>query len=517
MLYILAILLLAYNAFYSLPFYSADLMYFQDLDDKRISSRYLAGNSGKGVMIVGDISRDMSELTGIVHELKKCGYSVFIFDLPSQGNSFGTVPYRYKTSNYIAEQFFSALVVYTQTSKLTMDNIHIIGYGEGARAVLQTAAFGYISPASVTLTGCSLNLSEKTDFDIINFTVDTQIEWISLLNSEMLSCPIHIICSTLDDISSPQDNLLLAQRLGEGAKLTSLKLRTHSLLMSDAETSVLTVENIAGMDNIEYIPSKELYFRPIALILSACVILYILYYIMKILRYADKYSYERMEEIPSMPKGHLLKKAALWFIAVFVTVLIPCLLYYLPISLPYRSILMIMGYSSHGIVLCAAYIFGGFGGGRDKFLQKPKLTPDKKGIAAFVALCFIYVILFSLSGTFSIFALLPKWGWITIISLLYSLLFYADKADRRLTAFTAKENIISFCIDFAAFGITPILLFSLGLVNAGFFSLRCAVVLVFTALMGSVLDLLKCRLSVSAALRGLLYSLLTYSGITLFS
>ena len=75
------------------------------------------------------------------------------FDFPSQGGSEGTIPFHSNENTYLAEQFYDAMVSYSQLENMNVSNIHIIAYGSGARAVLQTVSMGFIEPASITLIG----------------------------------------------------------------------------------------------------------------------------------------------------------------------------------------------------------------------------------------------------------------------------------------------------------------------------------------------------------------------------
>ena len=178
---IVFIICISLNAYFSIPYYKTESVHFQNVDGNQIGARYSESKNGYGVIIANDFTHDKSELVSIVNMLVQNGYGVFVFDFPSEGESEGYVNFHYKDSSFMAEQFYNAMVVYSQLASLPAEKIHIVGYGEGARAALETVGYNYFSPNTLTLIGCSLNLSEKTDFDIINYVNDRKLDWVSNL------------------------------------------------------------------------------------------------------------------------------------------------------------------------------------------------------------------------------------------------------------------------------------------------------------------------------------------------
>ncbi len=511
------ILLIAWCAMCSMPFISFRSLYFQNLDNVRLHARFNPGDNGKGVLIAGDMSHDISELKLLAGELKKSGYSVFLFDLPSQGGSLGTVPYRYKTSNYIAEQFYCALVVFAQESGLSVSDIHIVSYGEGARAVLQTACFGYISPRSVTLVGPAVNLSDRADFDIINFTLDTAIEWIGCLDSETFACPVHMVYTSTDEISTVKDNEILSEKLDNGLLTkTCLKLGFHSMLMSSASVSMKVCGYLCSLDGIPFAEDRTLYTYVPSQIVCALLFVYLLYKYSVQLRYSDRYAYERVPRIPEMPRKHLIKKMLYWIPAAMIMVLVPCGLYYLPISMPYKSIMPVMALSSYGLILSGIYCFGAAEASREEFVMTQSGKTDKKGAILTLALVAAFIALTSFTGSRNLFGFGAEWHWQAALSIIFAVGFYADRSDRKLTAFTMKENICSFAIGYASFAVLPIVLVVLGLFSSAVSALGYVAILFGTVMLGNILDTLKSPPVFTALLQGFIFQMAVFPNMTMF-
>ena len=513
----LIIFLIAWCGMCSMPFISFKSLYFQNLDNVRLRARYSQGDNGKGVLVVGDMSHDISELKLLAGELKKSGYTVFLFDLPSQGGSLGSVQYRYKTSNYIAEQFYCALVVFAQESGLNISDIHIVSYGEGARAVLQTACFGYISPSSVTLVGPAVNLSDRTDFDIINFTLDSAIEWIGELDGETFACPVHMVYTSTDEISTVKDNELLSDKIDNGLLTrTCIKLGFHSMLMTSAAVSMKVCGYLCSLDGIPFAEQKALYTYVPAQIACALLFVYLLYKYSDQLRYSDRFTYERVPRIPEMPKKHLIKKLLYWIPAAMITVLVPCGLYYLPISMPYKSIIPIMVLSSYGLILSGVYFFGGAEAPREEFVMAQSGKTNKRAAALTLCLVTAFIALTSFTGSRNLFGFGSKWHWQTALTVIFAIGFYADRSDRKLTAFTMKENICSFAIGYASFVVLPLVLAALGLFSSAVSALGYIVILCGTVMLGNILDTFKTSPVFTAAVQGFIFQLAAFPNMTMF-
>ena len=141
---------------------------------------------------------------------------VFIFNLPSHGSSEGYLDINSNSTNMIAEQFYCAFNAYYQLSGLDQSKIHVIGFGSGARAILQTYSYGFIFPKSITLVGCDVNLSSDIQFDIINYSNDREMTWLSNDQYYFQDTIINIIYSTFDEL--PEHHVKVAEMVIERAK-----------------------------------------------------------------------------------------------------------------------------------------------------------------------------------------------------------------------------------------------------------------------------------------------------------
>ena len=203
------------NAYSSIDYYSMYSTQFTNIDNQFLSARYLESQNGKGIFIAGDLGHNKGELSMTVHEFARRGYGIWIFDFPSQGLSKGTIPFMYKESEsrYLAEQFYSSIVAYTQLADMRKESIHMIGFGEGARAMLEAAALNDVRTADMTLIGTDINLTEKVNFDFLSFTNDSDLEWVKSLSLHNPGMKIHLIASKFDRASKINDNKELMKKL----------------------------------------------------------------------------------------------------------------------------------------------------------------------------------------------------------------------------------------------------------------------------------------------------------------
>lgn len=513
-------LCLLFNAYISLPYYAMNSVTFQNLDNQRLSARYSETENGKGVIIACDLQHDKSELLPIVRELKKCGYGIYVFDMPSQGLSEGTIPFKYTSSNYIAEQFYCALVAYTQIADMSVENIHVIGYGDGARAVLQTAALGYMEPAGITLIGTDINLIGKIQFDIINYNIDTQLPWVNALNNNNFDFPIHVIASKADNVSTIKDNDALIQMIKKNTSAdvteTYLTMPVHNLMMSNFNVTDAAVSHIAAIDNIYFTADFISVMRAPLLLLAFVLMAYGFSLAKKILLSSDKYAYYQQPFI-GIPEHFYRDKLLLWLPAVVLIVLIPAALYYVPISMPYNDIISVSMLCSYGFVMLFMYRLTTFGDALTKqFLSKDTVNTNLKGGLLVFAALLAFVLIASLSGMYVVYGIQSRWLWTILLSAAFSIMFYIDEKERCHIVSTPKESILHILINYMPLFVAPFALIALGLFDSAFTMLTIIGYLVFVLSAENVLIAINSPTKLNAFIKAFIFQLLVFSQSALF-
>lgn len=515
---IFTVLLLA-NTFFSISYYKLDAVKFQNLDRLQLSAKYSQSENGEGVLIVTDLTHDKSELTGLIYELTRAGYGVYVFDFPSQGSSGGSIPFHENTGTYLAEQFYCAAVSYSQLANIDVSKIHIVAYGQGARAVLQTVSLGFINPASLTLVGCEINLSESIQYDFMNYADESQISWVQNLNGYTGSCPIHIVYSSLDNISNAQDNALLAQKLSNTdgisssltpntVKLTEIKAVTHSGLIASTRVTQAIFTQIAAISGAAYT------FSPLIVIRTFCRVG------MYLLVVAISYVYYRMirkdsgapKEVAREKFNRFCKsKLIFWLPNIIMLCMLPLLLYLLPISYPYNDIFRFTVLASYGVLMFLIYKFTNFDPGFGQTLfRKEKAGNRHAGWMIGLAYTALFSVI-SLSGTFSLFAFKSKWLWILIFTLITGLFFYIDEKERTMFAATTKDTLKLIGINYFGCFVMPVLMLALGQFDAAYRLVIMLFFLVFIYIVEKILIAHKSPTGINAAVKAFLFQLIVFA------
>ncbi len=500
------------NTYLSIPYYKTESVHFQNIDGNQISARYAASENGYGVIIANDLTHDKSELSSIVKLLIHNGYGVFIFDFPSEGESEGYINFHYKDSSFMAEQFYNAIVVYSQMTALPADKIHIIGYGEGARAALETVGYGYFLPNSMTLIGCTLNLSGKTDFDIINYVNDRKLEWVLNLKRSV-SCNVHIIHSNIDEISDNADNEALSNIM---LKTTTSEIKNvpHCFLMSSTRVSDNAVDFITSSDEGEYKRIPTLTLKIPIIIIMYISLIFSLYLINILMNIQTKYDTQQIKILPHMPKSFVKKKLYVHFFALPLGILVAAALYLFSAKMPYFEIVFFI-YIAYPVLMTLLYSFTDFCNEINLFRYEDKRSLFRPTVAFFALLITVSVI--SYSGTYSIFSFNSKIIWRLIFTLAFSLMFFVGNKERNNVAFTLKENLLVLSLNYALFLILPVLFTLTGFFNNACISFVRLILLVLVLLFGEILDKLNCPTYISSFYIGFLYQMIAFPNMMVFT
>ena len=177
--------------------------------------------------------------------------------------------FMYKSNDYMAEQYYTAVVAFSQMADLNEEKIHIVANGAGARVALQTATKHFFKPRDLTLISTEMNLRAKLDFDVINFVREKDVSFMKALNLKNPGENIHLITSSLNSSSGIKENTLLKEMLerkgsGKGADnkvvLSNVSLANPINEISNGSVIRSTVEYIAKRDGTTYEGNSSLFF-----------------------------------------------------------------------------------------------------------------------------------------------------------------------------------------------------------------------------------------------------------------
>lgn len=522
---ILLVACLAFNTYFSLPYYEMSSVKFQNLDNIHLSAKYLPSQNGQGVVIATDLAHDKSELTSLVYELSKLGYGIYLFDLPSQGGSEGNVPFHSNAGTYIAEQFYSAMVSYSQLANMKVSNIHVIGYGTGARAVLQTISLGYLQPESVTLIGTDINLTDKIQYNVLNFSKDSELAWISGLNQYTGGTAYHIIASHMDNISTLADNQKLSDMLqtsppdgsigniANTVTYSKIGYSVHYLLISDVSVIQSAVSYIAAINSIHYAPQNLLYGRVASLAAAFLLMMSIFFTIQE---YIKKKSAYTKPACLALPEHFIRYKLLAWIPGLVCIVMFPLALYLIPISYPYNDILRLSLVCSYGIIMYLLYKFTNFSYDLGKKLFVFDTSKNVKAglITGAILLCILTVI--SLTGMTYLFSYLSKWLWIAIFAASCYFIFYIDEKERRLFCDCGKTTFKLILMNYMLLFAAPIIFAAIGMYNTAFMILLEIAILLFVLSTEKLLISLNSPTRINALIKTVLFQLLVFAQTTMF-
>lgn len=511
--------LMLFNFAFSDTYYSMSDVQFQNLDNQMLSAAYSQSSNGKGVIIASDLSHDKGELSNLVYELTKLGYGVYVFDYPSNGLSAGNIPFGIRESDYLAEQFYCALVSFSQLSGLNERDIHIVGYGMGARGILHCASLNLIHPASMSLVGTDLNMSGRLQYDILNFTVDSELEWVKNLSSTTPGCDIHIICSPIDEVSTGKDNELLKTQLSSGissvAKQNTVTLDTtltiHSLMMYSSSISKKITSFIAGIDELDYTPQLLLGLRSLSVVVMLGAYIALLVFVSRLFS-GKKFTYKRIKT----PQNFFRDKIIMAFVSVVIMVALACGLYLVPIRYPYNDIVSLVIFCGYGVLMYILYRYSSFGGGMGKYMFVRDRTGKYRISLLVSAVIALGAGLIAVCGFYNPFSIFIKWDWMIIFSVLCAFTFYMDQMERQILRLDDKGKVMLMIINYlpviAGFGVMLLI----GVYSSAYKMLMMMLMAVLCVSTEEIFRKIGCSTRMTSLFKGFLFTMVVFSQASMF-
>jgi pimeloyl-ACP methyl ester carboxylesterase len=443
------------NADYKIRDNSSQFIY--DAYGNKIFTKYYPGHEDKpssdaGVMIFHGMGEDQNSMKLYTRYLNGAGFHVFTTDFSGHGRSSGIIPSGVNSDDILANQILRAKTMFKQLSGLSDSDIFLIGHSMGARAVMKATQIDTNQVNGCILIGSAINVD--------NVSNDS---WIKDLGPNNLACNIYILTGAWDDVQSPNEALRLYQTLAGNDSLTDLKddyLTPDGLIISLNVLKVLThthesmsfrmatwvtrwIYNMLIQPDIDYIRSINLArvsITPYSLLiwyylLEVVGFFFLLIYGQKIIKSEQEKRNEiRNDEDNLLNIFNLRKfywfKLLIWVGAGIIAVIIAVILLFLPIAIPYFTLLFFCPLAGYGIINIILYTIGKIPGYNKKW--KPKIKESLKEVNWWSVLFGVIVItlittIFSylLNGfMYHVFPLNIRLAWLVVFTIIATLGFY---------------------------------------------------------------------------------------------
>ncbi|MCL1912787.1 MAG: hypothetical protein FWG10_02595 [Eubacteriaceae bacterium] len=446
---------------------------FKNFEQGFFQCKYSSTSNGMGFIIAADLDHDKAELSILVRELKMRGYGVFVFDFPSQGSTKGQIPFGYKETPFLAEQFYLAMVIYSQRENIPKQAIHIIGFGDGARAALEASTIVPLNPKNMTLVSPNIKLSSKRDFDVLNYSNDASIGWIKDLNLGSPGLDINIVTTKLNSSSSVRDNQDLvgalnrqpSRQLPEGAAQNKTSMWQAGFVPNIfAMSSGFVVDAILEASIGQHISTLSRFklLAQFAALISFTIVMRMSTF------FIEKPMYSSPIPERKRSAGILKMKLAMHFPSLVVTGVLLALFYVAPIPFPSNIILPVFIGASYGIVMLVMYRLTTFANNLGTSFAAKDGPGKKRHVTLAIAACFIFVMAWKGFSPSTLLPYLWKTIWYVILVLLYMPLFFIDEKERRMFADNPKFCYMLFLTNILPFLVMPLICVAVGLINGVF-------------------------------------------------
>ncbi|NHK31711.1 MAG: lysophospholipase [Asgard group archaeon] len=450
-------LIMQINADYKIRDNSSQFIY--DAYGNKLFTKYYPGHENKpssdaGVMIFHGMGEDQNSLKLYTRFLNGAGFHVFTTDFSGHGRSSGVIPSGVNSDDILANQILRAKTMFKQLSGLSDSDIFLIGHSMGARAVMKATQIDTNQVNGCILIGSAINVD--------NVSNDS---WIKDLGPNNPASNMYILTGAWDDVQSPNEALKLYQTLAGNDSLTDLKddyLTPDDLIISINVLKILThthestsfrmaswvtrwvyniFEHPKDIDHISSITqSSRISVSPYSLLiwynlLEVIGFFLLLIYGQKIIKFEQEKRNEiRNEENYTQDLFNLKKfywfKLLIWVGAGIIAIVIAVILLFLPIAIPYFTLLFFCPLAGYGIINFILYTIGKMPGYNDKW--KPKIKESLLEInwwsVLFGAIVFVIItIVFSyfLNGfMYHIFPINIRLAWLAIFTIIGTLGFY---------------------------------------------------------------------------------------------
>ena len=501
---------------------------YYNLDELKINAKYYPGNIDKGIIFVNDLSRSSKDYWVMIDEFRSMGYHLFVMDFPSQGYTKGQINYNYKNNQYLAEQYYTGVVTFSQITRLSEDNLHIVAAGTGARVALQTATKHYFAPKDMTLIGTQTNINEKIQLDVVNFVKESDVMFINALNEYNPGGKIHLVCSELDDKSDKAENEKLMEymnRSGEGAGSVKNDItfdvfdKANPNMLRDSNVIKSVAGYIAKGDGITYNPSSTLQYKNIITAFLCILALAIIMISAKLLGYNPNKDIGQVD----FTKRVLISKAIALIPSLILIFLLPVGIYLLlgsVIPLPYFSLLKSSLICCYGIILFYLYYKTNYcediGSHIFESMDDRSDTNVKGGILVLV-LSLLLMGCVSIGGVNIVFQPFSyKLFWLVLFSVLFYFIFYIDEREKSVIYTEKAQGLILSAFNFGCIVFVTFILLLMGRFHLMLEHLAVCIMIVYVLAIGRVLKAINSPTYLNSGVKAVILSIFLLSTSVLF-
>lgn len=509
-------------------YYQMEKVNYYNLDELKINAKYYPGKIDKGIVFVNDLSKSSKDYWIMIDEFRSMGYHLFVMDFPSQGYTKGQVEYNYKNNQYLAEQYYTGVVTFSQITRLSEDNLHIVAAGTGARVALQTATKHYFAPKDMTLIGTQTNINEKIQLDVVNFVKESDVMFINALNEYNPGGKIHLVCSALDDKSDKAENEKLMEYMSRSAEsVGSVKNditfdvfdKANPNMLRDSNVIKSVVNYIAKGDGITYNPSSTLQYKNIITIVLCILALAIIMISAKLLGYNPNKDIGQVD----FTKRVLISKAIALIPSLILIFLLPVGIYLLlgsVIPLPYFSLLKSSLICCYGMVLFYLYYKTNYCEDIGSYIfasMDDRSDTNVKGGVLVLVLSLLLMVFLSIGGVNIVFQIFSyKLFWLILLSVLFYFIFYIDEREKSVIYTEKAQGLILSAFNFGCIVLVTFILLLMGRFYLMLEHLAVCIMIVYVLAIGRVLKAINSPTYLNSAVKAVILSIFLLSTSVLF-
>lgn len=432
-----------------------------DAYGNKLFTKYYPGSKfDAGVMLFHGMGEDQNSLKLYTRYLNSAGFHVFTTDFSGHGRSSGVIPSGINSDDILANQILRAKTRFKQLSGLTDSDIFILGHSMGARGVMKATQIDTNQVNGCILLGSAINVD--------NVSNDS---WIKDLGPNNPACNMYILTGVWDDVQPPNEALRLFQTLTGNDSLTETKsdyLTPDGLTISLNVIKVLThthesmsfrmaswvsmwIYNMWIQPDIDHISSinrmVSMNITPYSLViwynlLEVVGFFLLLIYGQKIIKFEqDKRIEIRNEENNSQDIFNLKKfywfKLLIWVGAGIIAIIIAVILLFLPISIPYFTLLIFCPIAGYGIINMILYAIGKIPGYKGKWRPKIKNSLEEVNWWSVLFGIVVFVIIITVFGYFlngfmyHVFPLNIRLVWLVVFTIIATQGFYMFQIETK--------------------------------------------------------------------------------------
>lgn len=514
-----------------LPYYKMSKVEYLDLDGNEISARYYKGERKEGIVLVNDLSHDMSNVSIMASEFIKMGYSVFTFDFPSQGDTKGYIKYGYRKTTELAELYYCGIDNFAKMSGISGDNMHVIAKGTGARIALQVSSLGFFTPKDLILIETDTNLENRIQFDVINYNKDSDLLWLNSMNEKQPNdIDITLISNNLGESGRRENDLLEKQLSSKNKDSYYFSTPSNNTTIKDINwvlpgyefrngRVISYVANyIASKDGINYSFNLMTYLNTLLSLAMLGIVLAVLHITGD---YMDEKYHLNKNPTRYLTREIFISKLLALFPSLLLVFILPVVLYFTVGSIwpfPYLEVMKVSIISCCGIVLYVLYNKTAFAQDLGEVIFVSEHKKNIKGgiIVLFASVVIMYLL--ALGGLkFILTNMSLKVLWVVLFGFLSSFIYFIDEKEKEVMDLSRLQMLLITAMNFGSIAVVSVFLLFLGKIALAIRFFLITAIIVFTLEIGRILRAIETPTMFSAFIKSLiLYAAILSQSILFF-